>query len=288
MTGRGWAALAGVLALAGAVATLELAQAIDIGGVVRRAWHGPPTPEDAAFAARRIDSRSGTCSLARSMKLSAYDVAVCATPPGGRPAWMVIGDSVAASTYMILKRAYPDVYFGQMTLPGCPGALPDTVRQASTEWCRERLDLGFRLARTQGFDGIVASVNWGLWERPDMDALVAWAAQHHLGLVVVTGGPRFTRDVPQIVAGAGSPQAAREQANRMIDTPRLRRNLQAVEGLAPPVRVANLFPLACPDGCDILTPDGQPIYLDTHHVSVAGAGVLAARLRAAMPGLFAS
>jgi hypothetical protein len=267
---------------------LELAQVIDLGGAARRLWHGPPTPEDAAFAARRIDSRSGTCSLAQTMKLSSYDVAVCASPPGNRPAWMVIGDSVAASTYMILKRAYPDVYFGQMTLPGCPGALPDAVRQASTEWCRKRLALGFELARTKGFDGIVASVNWGLWQKRDMDALVAWAAQNRRRLVVVTGGPRFTREVPLILAEAGSPQAGRDAANGLIDTNRMARNLQAVQGLTDPVRVVNLFPLACPDGCDVTTPAGAPIFLDTHHVSVVGAELLAARLKAAMPDLFAS
>lgn len=282
---RVWrAVLTGALGLA-AVAALERAQVIDI-GAVRRALHGPPTPEDAAFAARRADSRSGTCSLAQPMKLSSYDAARCATPPGDRPAWMVIGDSVAASTYMILKRAYPGVWFGQMTLPGCPGALPDAVRQASTEWCRKRLALGFELARTKGFDGVVATVNWGLWEKRDMDALVAWAAQNRLGLVVVTGSPRFTRDVPLILVDAGSPKAARDQANGMLDKHRMARNLQAIEGLSPPVKAVSLFPLACPDGCDVSTPDGAPMYLDTHHVSVAGAEVLAARLRTAMPGLF--
>ena len=285
MSGRLSIAL-GLAAVALAVAALEWGQVIDLGGVARRVAFGPPTPEDAAFAARRIDSRSGTCSLAQEMRASDYDEAVCATPPGDRPAWMVIGDSVAASTYMILRRAYPRVYFGQMTLPGCPGALPDTVREPSKEWCRKRLERGFDLARTRGFDGIVVTVNWGLWEQPDMEALIAWAAQARLGLVVVTGAPRFTREIPLILAGAASPTEARETANGMLDHRRMARNLAAVAWLAPPVRVADLSNIACPDGCDITTPDGAPIYLDTHHVSVAGADLLAARLRAEMPGLF--
>ncbi len=237
------------------------------------------------WAARQRDLRMEVCNITKDADISVFDRTVCAAPPGnGKPAYMVIGDSYASDTYVALKRAYPEVYFGQLTLPGCLVTLP--WRYPTESWCKNFLAAGFEDATLVGFDGVVIAANWRPSQEPNIDRIVEWSEEKNVRLVLFTNRPHFLERVPALVSASMSLKAA-EARMRTIETPDLRGRAASLQKrLAGRVDVVNVYDIMCPEVCPIVDQNEALIYVDDSHLSDEGATWLAHRLRAARPDLF--
>jgi peptidoglycan/LPS O-acetylase OafA/YrhL len=237
------------------------------------------------WAVRQRDLRMGICNITKDADISIFDKAVCASPPrDGRPAYMVIGDSYASDTYVALKRAYPEVYFGQLTLPGCLITLP--WRYPTDSWCKKFLAAGFDDATLAGFDGIVIAANWRAGQEPNIDRIVEWSEEKGVRFVLFTNRPRFLERIPALLSSSMSVKGAQTRMKTLeLAGLRERARLQE-ERLAGRVNVVNVYDIMCPADCPILDQNDALIFVDDSHLSDEGATWLAQRLRQAWPGLF--
>ena len=122
------------------------------------------------WALRQKALNSGTCNLFNDFKVSEYDPAKCATVDPSKPSYMIIGDSFASDTYLVMNEAYPDIHFLQMTLPGCQLRLPARFKGKHAGACKELYRRAFEeYARQPGLKGMILASNWerGFYYRVD-------------------------------------------------------------------------------------------------------------------------
>lgn len=231
--------------------------------------------------------RNGICNIGEGKKLSDYDVDECANPPNGTRSYMIIGDSYAAGAAIMLPHAFPEIYFGQLTLPGCnvdaPNSLPN---QPKRPWCKENYQYAFELARQNGFEGVVISASWPAERNKVARRLVAWAEEHGLDLVLLSDRPRFKERAPVLVGTAISFEQAQMKAMSAENRSYRRRAYLMEEALDLETVVVNMHKVMCDDHCSMFNEDRDLLYLDASHVSVEGAKWFGARLKAQYPDLF--
>ena len=241
------------------------------------------------WKARFEENRNGVCNLGQRFPLTNFDAQVCDNPPDdGRRAFFVLGDSLASGNRSVLRHAYPEVYFGQLTLPGCPLRRLDLMPDAGPKvWCKERVARAFDIATSGRYDGIVLSLNAAVSPLADIGLLHSWARAEGLEVIILTHRPRFGTDLPEILAMAADEDAALARAGTLLET-RFWEAEREVVDLFPPDRLALMRDVACTPECQILTPDGTPIYIDHHHLTRDGILWMAERLRGLYPDLFAA
>jgi hypothetical protein len=238
---------------------------------------------------RRLKAvRLDVCNFTEDKPLQSYDSKECATPPGDRRAYMIIGDSYAADAYLFLPRAYPDIYFGQLSLPGCPLNAPSKLKFGPARgWCAKFYKRAFRIARENGFDGVVFTSNWSAERNDIIDALIRWSERNDLDAVFLSARPRFKQRIPVIVTSSmNQAQAERRAAAALPPTSKkLAAAMDAKYGSQ--VKVVNMYKAMCGDDrCSVFDDQGRILYMDDSHVSVDGAKWLALRFRQTYPDLF--
>lgn len=240
------------------------------------------------WAARKILLRSGTCNFQiNTFKASEYDAAACSSPPGDRKSYLIIGDSIASDTYLIFTRAFPELYFGQLTIPGCRLQLP--ARFDGDSPCRQLFALGLgKLAFKGGYDGVILASNW-IGGRYDLiDDLVKHFAGKGLEIVLTGQRVQFADRLPAIFSSALSKEAAAQRAQHLVQTHPFKINEDLKTRFAKRTTFVDFIGLQCPSACTVVDAQGRLLYLDHLHISLAGADLLAERLREAYAGLLAT
>ncbi len=231
--------------------------------------------------------RNGVCNFSREMPNRRFDRKKCASPPGDRRAYMIIGDSYAAGASIMLPRAYQDVYFGQFSMPGChigaPNALPE---QPNKPWCQQYYRRAFKLARTSGFDGVVITAAWRANQTKVINELISWAKRYDLDLVLLSDRPRFRERVPVILSGAMSFEQAQSRANKAENIPFRNRAYAMSNEYGDSAKVVNMHAVMCDDYCPVFNEDREILYLDASHISMDGAKLFGRRMKAQYPDLF--
>ena len=238
---------------------------------------------------RQRQVRSGICNLKEGQSVSEYNVRRCATPDQEKPSYMVIGDSHGAGAYIILKKAYPEIHFGQFTAPGCflkvPGSPPPEQRRQE---CSSWYDEAFRLSIDRGFDGVVFAASWKPYHRDKYDDMAEWAQSNNLDAVFFSHRPKFRDRAPAIAVSSRSIDQAHARANN-LHYPYLRQEaLNMGNQLSKPSKFVNLFEMMCPEECVIFNEGKEILYFDDSHLSLDGVTWLAERLRQNYPDLFAA
>ncbi|MEZ5894182.1 MAG: acyltransferase family protein [Parvularculaceae bacterium] len=237
----------------------------------------------------RLDAvRVGKCNFTEDTPLATYDVAACASPPGGRRAYMIIGDSYAADAYLFLPSAYPQVYFGQLSLPGCPLNSPAKLNFAPARaWCADFYRLAFRIAQEKGFDGVVFASSWPVERKATMDELIQWAETNGLDAVFISDRPRFKERIPAIAASSMNRAQILQRAKSAED--HLYKTLAGsmIKNYASRTKIINIYDVMCDaQACPIFDDKGNLIYIDASHLTMAGASWIAPRIRSADPEIF--
>ncbi|MEM9616377.1 MAG: acyltransferase family protein [Pseudomonadota bacterium] len=246
---------------------------------------------NAKWDARLGALRNGVCNFSKDAPREAFDHEVCADPPPDRLSYLVIGDSYASGAYLFLKTAYPEIYFGQLTLPGCILEVP-WVQAAKPKperaWCRKFYKLAFEAAVERDFDGVVFAAAWNNFQQEDITQMIEWSRENNRGLVFLTDRPRFKERAPAFIGSAMTRRQALRNAQR-LEIKHFKNRANAMEAaLSGKTNVVNMYNLMCDEGCPIFDDQGNMIYLDASHLSMDGVNWLAARFQDRYPDLFSA
>lgn len=236
---------------------------------------------------RQRELRSGVCNFKiQTFESSQYDQERCSKPPADKKSYLVIGDSFASDIYLVLTRAYPDVYFGQLTIPGCQLRMPNRFNENSP--CRELFDLGLNnLAIKQRYDGVVLASNWLAGRYYIIDDLVRHFEKSGLEVILIGQHIRFMDRLPSIVTTSMSRDAATKKARSLVMDVQYKVNETIEERFAKRAKFVDFMKLQCVPDCTIFDDRGELLYLDDSHISLAGAAVIAQRMRAQYPEIAA-
>lgn len=239
--------------------------------------------EDDSWSYRRAALRDGACHISSDYGVADYDAARCATARDDRPSYMVIGDSLAGDAFLLLSRAYPDIHFGQLSVPGCKLMLPQRMEEGDTSRCAALYRTAFNeLVPGQGWDGVVIASDWETGYFYRIDDAVRYANENELELVAF--GPRlsFSNDVPALLEDGVEGSVVSIDSD-MVDADAIAMNETLGPRFGEKLTYIDMIGLQCTDGCLLEAESGTPVYLDDRHVSVTGAEILAANLSESRP-----
>ena len=242
----------------------------------------------ARWDTRHAKLRNGTCNMlvgtVGDNTLEDFDFEKCIKPDNDKPAYLVIGDSFASDAYMIFKLAFPDVYFGQVTIPGCRLTVPEKI---NWDECKELYESVITSdVFINKYDGIIFTSNWEYVNLPDLDKVVQRFEALDKRLVMLGQRIRFDTKLPNIVLSSLSKEDAVRKANDRILTMQLKLNDLLKNKYFEKLEYIDLIALQCVSECDIFDDGGNIMYIDDSHLTVEGAQVIAARLRTKYVDLF--
>lgn len=239
------------------------------------------------WADRQQAVRDGICShTTTSAQASNYNRELCSSPPKSGRSYLVVGDSFANDAMLVLKSAYPDLYFGQLTVPGCLLRLPKQFEPGEQTECRRLYEIAFEeLLQNSNYDGVVLSSNWQDGHYYRINDLINSLQSKELDIILIGQRVRFRDRVPAIVASSESVKAAVAKANSLLRPDEFAINSTIVDRFSARVKVIDFIALSCPDTCDIITREGDLIYMDDSHFSLSGVDLIASRLKFRRPEL---
>lgn len=239
------------------------------------------------WANRQIAVRDGICShTTTSAKADQYDRERCSAPPRNGRSYLVVGDSFANDSMLVLKAAYPDIYFGQLTVPGCLLRLPKQFKAGEQVECRKLYEIAFEeLLEDSNYDGIVLSSNWQDGHYYRINDIINSLERNDLDVVIIGQRIRFRDRIPAIVASSASAEDAEARANDFLKQEEFAINSTIVERFSSRVKVLDFIALSCSETCDIFDEEGNLIYMDDSHFSLAGVTLMASRLKQRRPDL---
>lgn len=239
------------------------------------------------WAGRQRAVRDGICShTTTSAQASNFNREICSSPPKSGQSYLVIGDSFANDTMLVLKSTYPDVYFGQLTVPGCLLRLPKQFEKDEQTECRKLYEIAFEeLLENPNYDGVVLSSNWQEGHYYRINDMINWLQNKELDIIVIGQRVRFRDRVPAIVASSESVSAAVAKANSFLKREEFAINSTIIDRFSARAKVIDFIALSCPDTCDIIDQSGNLVYMDDSHFSLAGVDLIASRLKSSRPEL---
>lgn len=239
------------------------------------------TPND--WATRLAEIRTGSCNIVvADHGFDDWDLEICGEADPTRPNVFVIGDSYTGGTYMAFKRAYPDVNFLQMSIPGCrlklPENMPDDGKYAD---CKRLYALFFNeLLPTRKYDAAIFTSNWLPNMHTDIGDVLKASADTQTPSVLIGQRLAYSEKLPTILESSISLSEAQKSADRKIDQANIKWNEFYKTRYGPQADVfVDFLELACTPECSIATNDGRMIILDDRHLTEVGAEVMAAKIR---------
>ncbi|MDX2308697.1 MAG: acyltransferase family protein [Hyphomicrobium sp.] len=237
------------------------------------------------WKARMAELRTGKCNFTKDqVKPEQFDRTLCTVPRGARDALLVIGDSFGSDTYLVIRKAFPDLPIGQVTLPGCLLRMPARITNA--EPCRRLYQLAIEdIALNGGYSAVVLAANWPEGRYEIVDELIAHFEKHGVPVILVGQHVRFAHPLPRLVGTSLTREQARTKAAASLLPTPARVNRELEKRFGSRTYFLDFMDLQCPSACTVFDPQGRLMYLDDSHVSLAGAAVLATRLKAKHPRL---
>lgn len=232
---------------------------------------------------RLSEIRTGQCNIVVTKhEFDDWDLEVCGEPDPTRPDVFIIGDSYSGGTYMAFKKAYPDINFLQMSIPGCRLKLPENMpSEGHYAECKKLYASFFNdLLPTRRYDAVVFTSNWLPNHHTDIGDILKAGADAKTPTVLIGQRLAYSESLRTILEGAASLNEAQRSANRKIDQANIRWNefYKTRYGSQADVFV-DFLDLACSPECSIATRDGRMIILDDRHLTEIGAKVMAAKIR---------
>ncbi len=222
---------------------------------------------------RRAEIRTGKCNLLPSHDLNDYREDECATLTEGSPNLFIIGDSFAADSYMMLKIALPGVSLLQATGSACPALLH--LEPSRTKRCEHYNNFRFSQISKLDVDIVVLASRWRIDQIPELKVTIEYLKKMGKKVVLLGPGISFWGEVPVLLSNELSLQSANRNLSRLVD--HKVELLEAMKRQLPDVDLVNIASLQCTPDCTV-TDNGELLYLDGFHFTVAGAGFLGEKL----------
>ena len=235
------------------------------------------------WAVRIKEMRTGTCNIVmEDSGFEDWDLEICGEPDPEKSNVFVIGDSYTGGTYMAFKKAYPDVNFLQISVPGCrltlPENMPDEGKYAE---CKKLYTFFFNeLLPTRDYDAVIFTSNWLPNLHTNLGDVLKASKDANTPSVLIGQRLAFSEDLPIILEGSASLAEAQTSAERKVNQANIKWNEFYKTRYGPQADVfVDFLDLACDPECSIATKDGRMIILDDRHLTEVGAKVMAAKIR---------
>lgn len=248
-------------------------QSEDVGQVVDAAKSG--------FNERLRSVRTGRCHVGSGFKFPEdYPEAECAPMRQGGTNVLVIGDSIAADMFVMLREAYPDVTFSQATGGSC-GAFVGRARYSA---CERINDYRFKVLAKREYDYVVVAGYWRSSNVHLLPASIEALKSHGRKVIVIGPGVEFGEDVVRITSMSASTREAVEKIRAAaVRKDAIRQQVRSMAGSG----YVDLAQIQCPGECDVIA-GGNLLYVDKFHISPAGISVFSKRLAKTHANLFRS
>lgn len=225
---------------------------------------------------RRQAIRFGKCNLHREFEFSRYDVEQCAKPDLQRKNVLVIGDSMAADTYMMLNQAYPEIHFLQATAGACTALLETEQIGGKYEACKSLNKLRFSKLLDQQLDLVILASIWTKDRIVPLQKTVEYLTARGQEVLII--GPRavLSAALPLLVAQQNKFESMnttlRGQMNRKQEL------LLEMRSTIPGVPIVDIGSIQCTPHCDVI--EGERLwYFDAQHFTQLGALRVGERFR---------
>lgn len=218
----------------------------------------------------------GKCNLHQMHKFADYDAQVCASIDPVRKNVLILGDSMAADTYMMLSQAYPEIHFSQATAGACTPviALDDIGGKYAT--CEELNAFRFSHLVDLDMDLIILASIWKEERIAPLKETVEYL--HARGKQVLVIGPRvhFEGAIPLLISRESSLDGVntRLQDRVLRDTDLLALMRESLPG----VEILDIGAIQCDPICDVVEGD-RLLYTDERHFTELGARRVGERSR---------
>lgn len=223
--------------------------------------------------------RIGICEVQKGKYVAAdFNKTACLEPHPNKPTWLVLGDSFAGDSYIMLKETYPEYNFNQMSLPGCRLSLDHPGM------CNELYTFIFDyLSKPNHIKGVIIASDW--WNTNQ----AKWAVDKLLSLtpnvVLINQRQQFLELVPTVLQSSKSLPQATAKLQQMLDEKKVVVADEIAAKLGKRLPIVDFVKLQCPADCDIFDEKNELIYLDKAHMSLPGLKLMGRRLKATYPGL---
>jgi len=236
---------------------------------------------------RRRAIRFGQCNLHEMHQFAAYNTDECASIDSARKNVLILGDSMAADTYMMLFQAYPEIQFSQATAGACTAILKISEIGGKYPTCEALNEYRFSRLVDLDMDLIVLASIWNEDRIQPLKETVAYL--HSRGKKVLVMGPRahFQGAIPLLISKEASLDAINDRLrDRVIQDNTL---LDQMRTAMPDVEILDIGAIQCAPGCDVVEGD-QLLYIDERHFTKLGAKRVGERVRELfdLPGFISS
>jgi hypothetical protein len=230
--------------------------------------------------------RSGQCYLATNRQQ--LDVETCLKLDGGKPNYLLVGDSHAAHLWFGLASAMPGVNVMQATASACRPAAP-TVSQLETRACPKLMHFVFNdFLLHNRVDRILLAASWKDEDIPALTATIA--ALKSRGFDVTVLGPIVEYDgaLPRLLADEilrnNHFVASRTRTVGIRERDRALGRIVAAAGAT----YLSVYDAVCREGhCDEFAESDVPLQFDAGHLTAKGSVVVGQRLSAGFLGKLA-
>jgi len=235
------------------------------------------------WSERLTEIRTGTCNIVvADHGFEDWDLKICGEPDRTRPNVFVIGDSYTGGTYMAFTRAYPDVNFLQLSVPGCRLKLPENMPDEGKYADCKRLYAQFfnELLPTRGYDAVIFTSNWLPNHHTDLGDMLKAAKAADTASVLIGQRLAFSEKLPDLLGNSFSLSDAQKKASERTSKANIKWNEFYKNRYGPDASVfVDFLYLACTPKCSIFTPDDRMVILDDRHLTKVGAQIMAAKIR---------
>jgi peptidoglycan/LPS O-acetylase OafA/YrhL len=231
---------------------------------------------DGEIEQRNRAIRFGKCNLHQNHEFADYDAGECAALDPDRINVLILGDSMAADTYMMLSQVYPEIQFSQATAGACTAVLDISDVGGRYRACEE-LNV-YRFSELAGLDMnlIVLASIWNEDRIQPLKETVAYLRSRGKNVLVI--GPRvhFRGSVPLLISAQSSLEAVNDQLrDRVVQEGAL---LSQMRSAIPGVEIVDIGAIQCAPDCDVVEGDSL-LYFDQRHFTRLGAKRIGERFR---------
>ncbi len=241
---------------------------------------------DKEWKTRQAALRTGQCNLTlNTFTFKTYKPEICSNPPQNKKSYLIVGDSYASDAYLVFSKAYPDLYFGQLTIPGCLLQLSENIENSKHPECMLLYKYALEeLANKESYDGVIVSSNWTHEKYENIENIYNFLKSKNIDTYIIGQRIKFQNTLPSILSTSTSLELGVKRANHLIRKHDFIVNENIRRRVAGKLNFIDFIKLQCPDQCDIIK-NNKVLYLDDSHLSMAGAQLISSRIRAQFPKL---
>ena len=227
---------------------------------------------------RLAQLRTGQCNLPiHTFAVSDFNEPECVNNNQSNKSLLVIGDRYASDAYLVFSEAFPEINFGQVTIPGCSLRHPKRFERDMP--CKTLFQKAIN-EYSERYDGVILASNWSKGHLYRIDDLLQHFEANKIPVILFGQHISFSRSLPRIILSRLSlDDGLRFAAASILQTP-FEINDKIKDRFSRRSLFVDFIEVQCPDGnCLIVDDEKNLIYLDDSHLSLSGVKALKSNLR---------